>query len=128
MKIKDLYPYKLIIYIYKHFFEEHLLLLFLLGALFLNLLSLFIVSFKGRPENYLIPLHYLLIKGVDQTGPWYMIYKIPLVGFFILLLNFFIIFSLNRKGNVKGSYLLASATIVLESFVVIASLLIAFKV
>lgn len=128
MKLKDFYPYKLLLYIYRRFFEEQPLVLYFICALLLNIMSLFIVAIKGRPENFLIPLHYLLIKGVDKTGPWFYIYKIPLAGFIILVLNFIIVFSLNKKEDAKGAYLLAAATVLLELFVFIAALLIVFKV
>jgi len=125
MKMKDIYFVKLLIYIYKRFFEEQPLVLLLLVALLLNIASWILVSFKGQPENYIIPLHYLLIKGVDQTGPWYYIYQIPLAGFIALVVNFYIAF--NLKNDLKASYLLASATIFLETFFIIASVLIVFK-
>jgi len=125
MKIKDIYFVKLLLYVYRRFFEHRPLVLLLIVALFLNGISWFLVSFKGQPSNYIIPLHYLLIKGVDKTGPWYLIYQIPLAGFVILLVNFFIAF--NLKSDIKVSYVLASATIFLELFFILASLLVVFK-
>lgn len=125
MKIKDIYFVKLLIYIYKRFFEKHPLLLLLIIALLLNTTSWILASFKGRPENYIIPLHYLLIKGVDRTGPWYYIYQIPLAGLVIMVVNFYIAF--NFEKDKKISYLLASATIFLEIFFIIAGALIVFK-
>lgn len=127
MKIKDFYLAKLLLYIYKRFFQENPLILFLFLVLLLNIVSWILVSFKGRPENYIIPLHYVAIKGVDKTGPWFMIYQIPLAGFVILIVNFLIAFNLLKK-DLKASYLIASATILLEIFFVIASWSIAFKV
>lgn len=127
MKLKDFYLVKLLIYIYRRFFEHQPLILLLIIALLLNLVSLILVSFKGRPENYLIPLHYLNIKGVDKTGPWFYIYKIPLAGFIVLTVNFFLAFNL-RKKDTKISYLLAGATIFLELFFIIAAALIVFRV
>lgn len=127
MKIKDFYLTKLLLYIYKRFFQENPLILFLLFVLLLNATSWILVSFKGRPENYIIPLHYMSIKGVTKTGPWFMIYEIPLAGFVILIVNFLIAFNLLKK-DLKASYLIASATILLEIFFIIASWSIAFKV
>ncbi len=127
MKIKDFYLVKLLLYLYKRFFERNPLILLLLFALLLNVVSWILVSFRGRPENYIIPLHYIPVKGVDKTGPWFMIYEIPLAGFVILIVNFLIAFNLLKK-DLKASYLIASATILLGIFFVIASWSIAFKV
>lgn len=127
MKIKDFYFTKLMLYIYRRFFEKHPLILLFLFGLFLNIISWILVSIKGRPENYIIPLHYLSVKGVDKTGPWYLIYQIPLAGLLILVINFMIIFNLSKK-NIKDSFILSWATVILELFLILASYLIVFRV
>ncbi|OIP22527.1 hypothetical protein COX95_01550 [bacterium CG_4_10_14_0_2_um_filter_33_32] len=128
MNLKDFYAVKLIKYVYRRFFEKNPLILFFIFAVIFNLITWGIASIKGRPENYLIPLHYLPIKGIDKTGPWYYIYGIPLSGTIILIINSLIIFMMSKRNLINVSYLLASATIFIEMFFIIAINFLVFKV
>ncbi len=127
MRLQDIYFVKLTIYIYRNFIEKRLLLSLFLLALLFNVLSLILVSFKGRPENFLIPLHYSAAGGIDKIGPWFYIYEIPLAGFLILVINFFIAFNLRKSNDLKGAYILAGATIFLEIFFLLGSLFLVFR-
>jgi hypothetical protein len=126
-RLKKFYIVKLLLYIYRRSFEKQPLFLFLLIAFVLNIVSWILVFFKGQPEEYIVPLHYLFVRGIDKTGPWFYIYKIPLAGLLLLAVNFILAFILNKKGDVKASYVLAIATIFLEIFFIIASLLVVFR-
>jgi len=127
MHFKDIYFIKLLKFIYKNFLEKRIFVFLFFATLLLNFLTLFFVSFKGRPENFLIPLHYSVVNGIDKIGPWFYMYKIPLAGFLVLIINFFIIFRLKKSDDLKGAYILSGATVFLEVLFLIASLLVVFR-
>lgn len=122
---KKSYSGKLFLHVYKKFFEKRPLLFYFLIGLLLNFGSLIAVSFRGQPQYGKIPLHYVIGEGVTKTGEWYLIYFIPAILFLILVINFFIAKTLRKKEEYKASYVIVSATLLLEAFGMAASAIIA---
>lgn len=128
MNIKESYSFKLAIYIYKRFLKSSPIILIFLICLIINFISWFIVSFKGRPESYIVPLHYLSLKGIDKTGYWYEIYNIPLAGAIILFTNTIISYNLKKRALEKASLLLMFSTTIMQLFILLAAILITFRI
>ncbi|NTU69710.1 hypothetical protein HGB13_02715 [bacterium] len=127
-KFKASYTYKLMCYIYNTFFFGNPVFLLFSLAIILNLLILFFVSFKGRPEESKIPLHYTISGGVDKTGNWYEIYYLPLFVFLFNLFNFFLANLLFKKGQNSLSFILMFASVILNIFCLFSGYIISFKI
>ena len=127
-KFKTSYSYKLMRYIYNTFFFSNPVFLLFSLALVINLLILVLVSFKGRPEDAQIPLHYTISGGIDKTGNWYEIYYLPLFVFIFNLFNFFLAHLLFRKGQNVLSYIFMFATIILNLLCFFAAYVMAFRI
>jgi hypothetical protein len=56
----------------------------------LVLVAPFLRLTPGSEEIKFIPLHYNVFFGVDKFGPWYTVFQLPIFGFFVLLINFFV--------------------------------------
>lgn len=115
---------KLGIYIYRRFFEKRPLVLLLSSALIINLITLLVVSFAGQREEGIIPLHYVIGQGIDKTGNWNEIYFIPGFLFLLTLLNFAIAKLLKTRDEIHASYFIVSATLIIQLFALLASILI----
>jgi hypothetical protein len=48
------------------------------------------ILFQISPSNEPMFISYNILFGVDKIGEWWKLYSIPLFGFCVLVLNFFI--------------------------------------
>ena len=85
-------------------------LLLVIGTLVLPLWRLI----PNLGEETFIPLHYNIYFGIDRFGPWYYIFILPALGFFLLLIN--VVFeSIFVKREHVLSVFFAITTIVVET-------------
>lgn len=115
-------------YIYNTFFFGNPVFLLFSLAIFINLFILLLVSFKGRPEEAKIPLHYTISGGIDRTGNWYEIYYLPLFVFLFNLFNFFLANLLFKKNQTALSYIFMFSTIFLNLICFLASYILVMKI
>jgi len=127
-KFKKTYSYKLMRYTYNTFFFGNPVFLLFSLAIFINIFILILVSFKGRPEEVKIPLHYTISGGIDKTGNWYEIYYLPFFVFLFNLFNFFLANLLFRKGQKSLSYIFMFSTILLNLICLMASYILVIRI
>ncbi len=70
-----------------------------------------------------IPLHYNVHFGIDQFGPWYDIFRIPVLGLVLLVVNIFFQAAFYRREHVLSKFF-AIATVVSEFILFVAMVLI----
>lgn len=76
----------------------------------------------GEEDNF-IALHYNVYLGVDQFGPWYFIFSIPLLGATLFLLNLTFEIFFFRREHVLSKFF-AVATVCAEAILFVATVLI----
>ncbi len=67
----------------------------------------------ARPQETQFLLHYAVDFGVNFVGPWHYVYRIPILGTVIALINCFLAYLLFRIEKKYTYLLLASAIAVL---------------
>lgn len=75
-------------------FKNRVLFLFL-GALLINSITLFLV--RRLETSKIIVLHYNVIVGADLFGKASELLRLPLTGYFILVLNTILFFVLRKR-------------------------------
>lgn len=68
-------------------FTDHYTRLLWIAAVVLFSITFLLVRFKIHPTGAAVPLHYNVVVGVDSVGSGLTLYRIPLVGVFVWLLN-----------------------------------------
>lgn len=102
--------------------QDKILIVLFLVSLFLNVVLYSWIAWKIKPVADPLVLHYSVYFGIDLIGQWYELYLMPIVGSFILLINF-ILFLAFYKKQVMAGYLLAGAALLVEIFLLIGGYL-----
>lgn len=110
--IKDLQKY--------HFFNDRIILFGLFGALALNILNFILFLIKLSPSQIQIPVHYSSFEGVDKLGAWYQLYKLPLAGLFLIIVNNILSFLIYPKEKLL-SFFLSLSPVFFEIFLLFQS-------
>ncbi|MCX6744345.1 MAG: hypothetical protein NTX82_02365 [Candidatus Parcubacteria bacterium] len=76
------HPYREDLWAKINFVASVLINVTLWGALYFKLHSLSYLSESGQ-----ISLHYNIYFGIDNIGPWYNVFIIPILGLIIIILN-----------------------------------------
>lgn len=69
-----------------------------MSCLILNIITFFVIVFKIRPGGKTVALHYNVLVGVEWYGKGNNLYYLPLVGFLMLLVNFWLYRSLKKTN------------------------------
>jgi len=80
-------------------------------------------AFKISHLEEIIPLHYNVYFGVDQIGPRIEFLRLPALGLLILIVNFFLAYSVYRHERLCAYFLVLSAAL-LQIFLLISGILI----
>lgn len=108
------------------FRQEKILVVFFIFTLFLNFFLWFFIFFSLQRLKEITILHYSVIPGVglDKIGPKRNLFKMPLFGFFVLLLNFIFTNFLFQKGEKMLGYFLIITSFFVNLFLIVSSILI----
>lgn len=90
------------------------------------IVSFLIIYFKIRPTSEPMALHYNVIVGVDALGPGTHLYRIPLIGLIVLVVN--ILFSRFGKGASQSLVLLAGITSAVVAVILLCAVLFLLKI
>jgi hypothetical protein len=98
----------------KNYVNTRLFLFLWPVSLLLNIITVLVVRYKlgGNSENS-VALKYNIISGVEWFGQGKNLYLIPVVGFFILVINFVLFRSLKNNGPFLAT-LTAFATLIVQ--------------
>jgi len=107
----------------KNFFVDRVNIFFLLTGIVLNIILWLYLSWKIKPTNELISLHYNIYFGIDLIGEWYRIYILSLSGLIIYFINLVLSFILYKRGRII-SYVILTMTLFLQIILLIAAIFI----
>lgn len=93
------------------------LITFIFNAINWSILFVFIRSVDAD-----IILHYNVYFGVDQIGNSRIIFTLPLIGFFLFIINLFLADFFYRNCERIASYILLLAALMVQVLLVIASI------
>lgn len=68
-------------------------------AVIFNLIAWGILFLNISPQQDIIVLHYTLYFGVDKVGQWGEALYLPAIGLFVLLVNIFFAFYLEKRSR-----------------------------
>lgn len=89
----------------------------------LNLLIWIFIIWRFFSKEEVIPLHYNVYFGVDLVGKRLEIFKLPIIGFFILIINF-ILSLIIHKDEKLASYILLFVALFCQLILLLGSFLI----
>ncbi len=102
-------------------------ILLIFGGL-LNLATWLWLAIQIKPQSDPIFLHYNILFGVDEIGPWSHIFFLPLGGLVILVANGVIGWLLFGDDKYKAHFLGIMAVIIQIFILIAAALLVALNV
>lgn len=73
------------------------------GSIFVNIITLLVVRYHFQPTAQPLALHYNVLVGVDWYGDGRNLYLIPLIGFFITVVNYIFYRALRSHLNSLGT-------------------------
>lgn len=107
----------------KNFFADRVNSIFLLTGIVFNIALWLYLSWKIKPTDELISLHYNIYFGIDLIGEWYRIYILSLSGLIIYFINLILSFILYKRGRII-SYVILAITLFLQVTLLIAAIFI----
>lgn len=109
----------------KLFFKDRLILASLILSLTLNLIIWVYLGFSIKPTAETVFLHYTIHFGVDLAGPWSNIFFLPLLGFILILINFFLAYFIYDREKYL-SFLLSLCTFAIQIFLLVEGVFLAY--
>ncbi|MBI4600229.1 hypothetical protein HY732_04920 [Candidatus Uhrbacteria bacterium] len=105
------------------FFRDHLFFGISSAALFAHA-AVWLLLFLGFDTIYTsdreyITLHYKILFGTDFVAQWFVIFLVPLVGLFVLIVNFILERTLYHIER-RLAYALAAAALAVNSILIFA--------
>lgn len=91
-------------------------------GLFAVLLAVVLPAWKVLPMIYgneVVPIHYNIHYGVDETGPWWRVFTLPVIGLVLWLVNVPLAAAFSRHERMLGAFV-AGMTLVIEALLFIA--------
>ncbi len=107
------------------FFKNPIVFFLLLAVIVLNLASFIILAVFVEKSSSPVILHYNVYFGVDLIGDWWQIYIMPGMGLFFAMINLFLALHFYGQKERIASYCLMLASFIIESGILISSILIA---
>ena len=112
--------------VFKSFFMQeyfrNAIILWLLALSFLiNLANVISLAVLVKPVDFPIILHYNVYFGVDVLDSWEKVYIVPLIGFFLFIVNTLLgLYFYNKKERI-ASHVLAIANLMIQLSLLVAS-------
>lgn len=98
------------------------IVLWLLALSFLvNVANWVILRVFVQPVDFPIILHYNVYFGVDVLDDWKKVYLVPLIGFFLLIINTFLGLYFYQNKERIASYILAIANLMIQLSLLVAA-------
>lgn len=109
----------------RNFFGDKAVYVISIVQVAILLAMVFVTAYFIRPQEAPILLHYSAEFGVDLSGPWTYAWRLPLLGFFIMVINGFLAYVLFYLGR-PLSYFLLATTLAVEIILSVAVTLMIF--
>ncbi len=106
----------------QEFFQNPIVDWLLILNLLINFVNWLVLIFFLQPVDFPLILHYNVYFGVDLKGNYTKAFLIPLAGFLLTLINFWLSFYLYREKERIASYLLLLAALMVQTSLLIYSL------
>ena len=107
-------------FIQKYFCSPIILWLLALSLL-VNIANLIILKIFIQPVDFPIILHYNVYFGVDVLDSWQKAYLLPIIGFFLLIINTLLGLYFYKQKERIASYILAIANLMIQLSLIVAS-------
>jgi len=108
----------------EEFFKKNKLVLAGFGlAILLNLFLWLLIGYRFRFTNDFIPLRYDIYFGVNSIGHWTKLFKLPLIGLVIIIINLICFLLFNKKEKIMN-YFLVLASLIVQCVLVLEGILV----
>ena len=105
----------------QEYFQSPIILWLLLLSLVVNVANGIVLKIFIQPVDFPIILHYNVYFGVDVLDSWQKVYLIPIIGFFLFLVNTILgLYFYHQKERI-ASYILAIANLMIQLSLLVAS-------
>ncbi|MFN3301421.1 MAG: hypothetical protein ACK413_00100 [Patescibacteria group bacterium] len=104
--------------------KEKILVSFLIFTFIINLFLWFFIYLNYKNLSETVIIHYSAITGVDQIDKKIYLFKMPLAGLSILIINFICLTILSKKSEKLLSYFLVFSSFIINIFLILSSILI----
>ncbi|MBU4332127.1 hypothetical protein KKD19_01270 [Patescibacteria group bacterium] len=101
------------------FFKNKLIVWLGIFALLFNILIWIFIIWRLSAGEELIPLHYNIYFGVDLIGQKNWLFELPLIGLFILAINFLLARVVYNEEKIV-SYILSIASLIAQLVLLVA--------
>lgn len=112
--------------LHKKLLQDNGKMLFWLLALVINIITFLIIHYYIKPSRDSFVLHYNVIIGVDVLGKGTDLYRIPLIGVVLLVINVIVSKLVKSPGNFLG--FLASVVSFSVSLILLVAVLFVLRV
>jgi hypothetical protein len=96
----------------QRFFHDKLSWAILVPTLFLNGLTLVLLTVRVHPTEFVVPVRYSNLVGFDQLGPWYQSYFVWVFAVATTLVNSSLAVISFRSSRLTSFFLMAGSFVV----------------
>lgn len=104
------------------YFKSAIAIWLIILSLAVNLIEWIILKIFVRPVDFPIILHYNVFFGVDMMGDYKLLFILPLIGFALFLINFFLSVYFYRHKERIASYLLLMTALMIQLSLFVSTL------
>jgi len=106
----------------QEYFRSPIILWLLALSFLVNIGNLIILKVFIQPVDFPIILHYNVYFGVDVLDSWQKAYLLPIIGFFLLIINTLLGLYFYKQKERIASYILAIANLMIQLSLLVASI------
>lgn len=104
------------------YFKSAIAIWLIILSLAVNLIEWIILKIFVRPVDFPIIIHYNVFFGVDMMGDYKLLFILPLIGFALFLINFFLSVYFYRHKERIASYLLLMTALMIQLSLFVSTL------
>ena len=104
------------------YFKSAIPIWLIILSLAVNLIDWIILKIFVRPVDFPIIIHYNVFFGVDMVGNYKLVFVLPLIGFALFLINFFLSIYFYRRKERIASYLLLMTALMIQLSLFVSAL------
>jgi len=105
----------------QEYFRNAILLWLLTLSFLINLANVISLAILVKPVDFPIILHYNVYFGVDVLNSWEKVYIMPLIGFFLFIVNTLLGIYFYKQKERIASHVLAIANLMVQLSLLVAS-------
>jgi len=106
----------------QEYFRSSIVLWLLALSFVVNIANWISLKIFIQPVDFPIILHYNVYFGVDVLDSWQKVYLVPIIGFFLFLINTFLGLYFYQQKERIASYILAIANLMIQLSLLVASI------